>query len=332
MKAAITPNYGPASILTVKEVATIEPGPNEVLVEVHATPVTAGDRRLRAADFPGVSAIAGRLMLGVFAPRATVQGSVFAGRVVAVGAEVTRFQIGDDVFGGVDNGAYAERVAVREDGAIARMPTNITYEEAADAPYGGVTALRFLRNLGRVQPGEHVLVLGASGGVGRYAVQIAKHFGATVTGVCSADHAEMVRDLGADHVIDYRSEDFRKNGVKYDVIFDIADAATFAGSRDSLAPKGRYLTVFMTLRALMWMAITAMSDGQKAASGVALSSRQDVEELSELLGNGTIRATVARTYALEDIAAAHSAAEHITHGTMIVTPVVDVAHRIDLAA
>lgn len=309
MKAIITPGYGSPTILETREVATPTPGEHELLVEVRATVVTEGDRRLRSADFPGVTALPGRLMMGVFAPRASIQGTMFAGRVVGVGSGVTDFAVGDDVFGGVDHGAYAEFLTVSEEGRVAKIPDGVTYEEAVDVPYGGVTALQFLRDVGEVKPGDHVLVVGASGGVGRYAVQLAKQMGATVTGVCSARNAEFVRTLGADHVIDYTTQDFTTNGERYDVIFDIADATTFSKCRRSLTPTGRYMTLYVSIGVLIWMALTALGGGPRALAGVALGTREDIEKLRDLLADGVLRPAIAARYEFDRITDAHAAAE-----------------------
>jgi NADPH:quinone reductase-like Zn-dependent oxidoreductase len=163
-------------------------GPRDILIRVHASTVTQGDRRLRAADYPGITSLLGRVFTGVFRPRHRIGGSNFAGRVVNVGAEVNRFAVGDDVFGSTLHGAYAEYLAVREDSAVERMPESTGYAEAAVLPYGGGSALAFLRDLGRVQPGERVLIVGASGGVGRFAVQVARQLDAHVTAVCNPHH------------------------------------------------------------------------------------------------------------------------------------------------
>ena len=220
MQAATLSNYGTPDAFTLAEVPTPTVSEGQILVRVRATVVTQGDRRLRSADFPGISAIPGRLLMGVTRPRNTVHGTMFAGRVEAVGEGVTDFAAGEDVFGACDNGAYAEYLAVKADSGIAKMPSGISYEQAAALPYGAVTALMFLEGMADVQPGQKVAIVGAAGGVGRYAVQVARHLGAEVTAVCSARDAELVREFGAHHVVDYRSEDFTAADTKYDVIFD----------------------------------------------------------------------------------------------------------------
>ncbi len=320
MKAAFTPRYGPSSVIETRSIPTPTVANDEVLVQIRATPVTVGDRRMRAGDFPGISALPGRLMMGIFGPRHAVLGTMFAGRVVDVGRAVTEYSIGDDVFGSVLHGAYAEYLAVPADAPMmAKIPVGIGYDEAADVPYGGVTALQFLRDLGEVGEGDKVLILGASGGVGRYAVQLAKHMGAEVTGVASRRNLPLVLELGADHVIDYTTEDFTRNGEKYDVIFDIAGATTFAKSRASLTDHGRYLTLFISLRVLGEMAVTSFSSGPQAKFGIAMGSREMLIELRDYLATGVIRPLVAQRFPLERIADAHAAAESGLQGAVMVT-------------
>jgi NADPH:quinone reductase-like Zn-dependent oxidoreductase len=320
MFAALTLQYGPADVLEVREVRRPEPAADEVLVEVFATPVTAGDRRLHAADFPGVLAnIAGRLMMGVTRPRNPIQGSMFAGRIVATGAGVTRWRVGDDVFGSVDGGAYAQFLTVNTDGPIASIPKNASYKEAADVPYGAVTALRFLRDFVGVEAGDHVLIVGASGGVGRYAIQVAKTLGAQVTAVAGARSQDLVGELGADHFVDYRSEDWRTNGGRYDVIFDIADATSYIEARDSLTNTGCFATLFMTLDVIWHNAKASILGGPRAVCGVALGTAEDMQTLSEWLAEGRLRATPGTSFDLADIAQAHAFAEQRGDATVMVT-------------
>ncbi len=320
MKAAFTPLYGPANVLEVREASTPSPGDHELLVELRAADVTAGDLRLRAADFPSFTAVIGRLMFGLWRPRHPVQGTMFAGRVCAVGAAVTAFAVGDRVFGSADRGTYAEYLCVADDASVAKMPEGMGYEEAASVSYGAGTAWHFLTELAQTQPGEQVLVLGASGGVGRYAVQIARHLGAQVTAVCSARNADLVRELGATHVIDYRAEDFRRSGRRYDVIFDIAGATSFRQSRASLTPRGRYLTVYLSVGVLVQMGWTALRGGQRALFSVAMGSQEQTRRLRELLVAGAIRPVVADRFPLARIADAHAAAERRqVQGSVVVT-------------
>ena len=229
MKAIVYTEYGPPEVLQLKEVEKPAPKDNEVLIKNYATSVSAGD--VNARDFshvpPGFGPLP-RLMFGISGPRKPVIGSDIAGEVEAVGKGVQQFKVGDQVYGidGDNLGAYAEYVCRPEDGALATMPTNMTYEEAAAIPFGACTALYFLRDEGNIQSGQEVLINGASGGVGVYAVQLAKYFGADVTGVCSTNNLDTVRSLGADKVIDYTQEDFTQNGETYDLIFDMVGKNT----------------------------------------------------------------------------------------------------------
>ena len=244
---------------------------------------------------------------------------MFAGEVVRIGSEVTRFSVGDRVFGGADAGAYAELLVVSEDSSVATIPDGIDFETAAATPYGAGTALHFLRDLARVKRGERVLILGASGGVGRYAVQLAKHLGAEVTAVCSRQAFERVRELGADHCIDHRTEDFTANGQRYDVIFDIADASSFTHSRGSLSATGRYMTLYISLSALAAVAWTALVGGQRALFAVVVGEQSRTQELAELLAAGVIRPVISERFSLDQIAEAHRMAERGLHGEVLIT-------------
>ncbi|MEZ4327522.1 MAG: NAD(P)-dependent alcohol dehydrogenase [Polyangiales bacterium] len=320
MRAAITPKYGPPTILELRELPAPALGAQDVLVEVRASIVSEGDRRIRSADFPGMTAVPGRLMMGVFGPRAQVGGTMFAGTVVAMGERVTRYAVGDDVFGSAPHGAYAELLCIPEDGAMARMPAGLTHDEAAAIPYGAGTAHHFLVELAQLQPGERVLVNGATGGVGRFAVQLAKHLGAEVTAVCSRAHHELARELGADHVIDYKTTDFTTHGERYDIIFDIADSTTFGACRASLTPRGRYLTLSVSLRVLLQMGWTRVKGGQRALVSVALGDREHIEQLAALVTEGAFHPVIAKRFPLEDIVAAHQAAESGSHaGAVLVS-------------
>ncbi len=322
----MTRAYGSPHVLVTRDFPTPSIAAWEILVEVHAGGVTAGDIRLRTADFPGVSAVIGRLMFGIFGPRRPIQGTTFAGRVVQVGAQVTKFAVGDDVFGSVDGGAYAQYLQISADGAVAKTPGRLSGDEAAAIPYGAGTALHFLKEIAELLPGEKVLVLGASGGVGRFAVQIAKHLGAEVTAVCGRAGFSMVRELGADHLIDHRCEDFTRNGQRYDVILDIADASSFAHSRSSLTQSGRYLTLYVSVRVLAQMAWTGLRGGPRALFSVAVPGQEQMRALGELATQGLLRPVMAESYTLEKIALAHAAVESgDLHANVVVRPCAAVA-------
>lgn len=318
MRAVKNETYGSPQVLKICDMDRPAVGPRDILVEVCATTVTQGDRRLRAADYPGLSAVFGRLIFGVFRPRQVVGGSNFSGRVVEAGQDVTRFSVGDDVFGSTDHGAYAEYLVIAEDGTVAPLPTTTSYAEAAALPYGGVTALAFLRDIARVQPGERVLVVGASGGVGRQAVSIAKHLGAHVTGVCGSD-AEVVRNQGADDVIDYRRGDFTERGEKWDVIFDTTEGNHFRDFKKALTETGRYLTLYVTVRVLLEMLFTNVRRGPRALCGVAMGDAQQLMDLGELADTAAVRDPIAARFPLVQASDAHALLENeAPHGSIVI--------------
>ncbi|MEX1367901.1 MAG: NAD(P)-dependent alcohol dehydrogenase [Nannocystaceae bacterium] len=313
MQAAIHHQFGAPQVLQMQEVEPPAVGDDQILVQVHASPVTQGDRRLRAADFPGIGAVVGRLMFGVLRPRYPIPGTMFAGKVVAVGPKVTRFSVGDDVFGSCDSGAQAEYLAVGQDSAVATIPEGIGYDEAAATPYGAGTALGFLRDVAKVQAGERVLIVGAAGGVGRFAVQIARHLGAHVTGVCRGRDAAMVTELGAHEVIDYTQQDYTRGGEIYDVIFDTASGDGFRTAKASLSERGRYVTLYMNLRTVFQMLVTAILGGPKVAASVVVGSQALTQDVAELLACGAIWPVIGARLPLARIADAHARLE--TGGT-----------------
>lgn len=327
MKVANQTAYGSPHVLRIEEVEAPELAEDGILIEVHASAVTQGDRRLRAADFPGAGAVVGRLAFGVLRPRNPIPGTTFSGRVVEVGCAVTRFEVGDDVFGSCMNGAQAQYLAVAEDSPVAKMPAGFEYAEAAAVPYGAITALAFIRDVAAVKSGDRVLIRGASGGVGRFAVQVARHLGAEVTGVCSAGKAEMVRRLGAQHVIDYAQEDYTKNGETYDVIFDTVSGDGFRAAKPSLTEQGRYVSLYMTLRILVQMLTTAVFGGPRASASVVMGNQQLAQDVAALLAQGAIWPVVAARYPLARVADAHHELETGNpHGTVVVC-VVDTPQR-----
>lgn len=321
MNAAIQGVYGPPDVLRQGVVPEPKVGEHDVLVQVCASPVTYGDRRLRAGDFPSVFWLPGRLALGLFGPRNRVPGTMFAGRVAAVGAKVTRFSVGDDVFGASLRGAYAERVVLAEDGAIGRMPAGATYADAAALPYGAGTALHFLREMGAVAPGQRVLIVGAAGGVGDFAVQVAKDLGAHVTAVCARRSFDRMRALGADAVLDYATEDFAARGEVWDVVFDASETVGFARARRALTPSGVFLSIGVTVGVLGWSLVQSLFGRRKVRTGGAFNGRESIEELGQWYARGALRPHVRASFPLQRIVEAHAEAERRgADGVVLVTP------------
>lgn len=306
MKAIVYEKYGPPEVLHVQEVPKPTPKDNEVLIKVHATTVTSGDWRARSLNLPKGFGSMGRLFFGVSKPRQPILGTELAGDIEAVGKDVTKFKAGDQVFAfsGVGMGGYAEYKCMTEDGALAHKPANLTYDEAAALSFGGTTALDFFRR-GKLQSGESVLINGASGGVGTAAVQLASHFGAEVTGVCSASNMELVGSLGAHHVIDYTTEDFTANGKTYDVIVDTVGTAPFARSKGSLTERGRLLLVLGGLPDLLQIPWVSMTSSKSVIGGPAIGRPEDVRHLAELAEEGAFKPVIDRRYPFEQIADAH---------------------------
>lgn len=309
MKAIVYTEYGPPDVLKLQEIEKPVPKDDEVLIRVHASTVNAGDANMRGFVFvpPGFGLLA-RLMFGVSKPRIPILGTELAGEVEAVGKDVTLFKVGDPVFGiGSDRmGAYAEYACRPERGALAIKPVNLTYEEAAAIPFGAGAALYFLRDAAKVKAGQKVLINGASGSVGTYSVQLAKHYGAEVTGVCSTAKAELVRSLGADHVIDYTKEDFRHNGQTYDVIVDIVvGKVSFAACKGSLTEKGLYLAVAGGPREMLQMVWTSLSGGRKVLAGTPGENRDNMETMKKLAEAGVLKPVIDRRFPLEQTAEAH---------------------------
>ncbi|MCB1503180.1 MAG: NAD(P)-dependent alcohol dehydrogenase [Bauldia sp.] len=322
MKAAVYDRYGPPDVVSIRDVPTPEPGPKDILVAVHATTVNTADWRFRAAAFPGIMAVPGRLMAGVFGPRQKILGGEFAGRVAAVGSDVQRFRPGDAVFGFSGQRAHAEFVAVRADGPVAIKPPSLSFAGAAAVPFGASAALGFLRDFAKIAAGERVLVIGASGGVGVYAVQLARHFGAEVDGVCGTDNVELVCSLGATRVFDHQREDFRAGGESWDVILDPVGRTTFAASRTALRPGGRHVFLEFGLTEIVQALTTSVSGDRRVVIGVSGDTREDLDLIAGLLETGAVRPVIDGLYPLERIVEAHARVEsRHKRGSVVVTVV-----------
>lgn len=308
MKAIVWTGYGPPEVLQLREVAKPTPKANEVRIKIHATTVTTGDCEMRNLRFPYWIRLPMRAFIGLRRPtRITIPGTYLAGEVEAVGADVTRFQVGDPVFGTTlfGFGAYAEYVCVPETGAIATKPAAISYADAAPVGLGGLEALHFLK-IANLQPGEKVLINGAGGSIGTYGIQIAKHFGAEVTAVDSGEKLAKLRGVGADQVIDYTQQDFTKNGQRYDVIFDIIGKSPFARSVQSLNPGGRYLIANPTgLLQLVRGKWTSRQSDKKVLFEMTSPTTEDLAFLADLMAAGKLRTVIDRSYPLAQVPEAH---------------------------
>jgi NADPH:quinone reductase-like Zn-dependent oxidoreductase len=314
MKAIIFTEYGSPDVLHLGDVAIPTPKDGEVLIKVHAASVAYGDLLARnianitSSEFnmPLPLLLPSRLAFGWSKPRVNILGSEFAGQVEAVGRSVTRFQPGDAVMGyrGQRMGAYAEYLCMPETGSLTIKPAAMSYAEAATVPYGALMAMSLLRH-GHIQPGHKALINGASGGIGSAALQLAKHYGAEVTGVCGGPRLEYVRSLGADHVIDYAKEDFTRNGQRYDLILDVLGKSSFDRCKNSLTPDGIYLLASFKSRTLLQMLRTRVAGSQKVVCALASERPEDLAAVGRLIEAGQFRTAIDRSFPLEQAAEAH---------------------------
>ncbi|MGB5370833.1 MAG: NAD(P)-dependent alcohol dehydrogenase, partial [Flavobacteriaceae bacterium] len=311
MKAVICTKYGPPEVLQVKEIKRPIPKDHEVLVKVYATTVSAADYRVRSFTVPTSFWLPARLMLGLRKPRKSILGMELSGEIESVGKAIKLFKKRDKVFAATLQtfGAYAEYICLPEDGAIALKPTNMSYEEAAAIPIGARTAFHYLKKIGNVKPEQKVLIYGASGSVGTYAIQLAKYFGAEVTGVCSTVNLELVKSLGADKVIDYKKVDFTENFEMYDIIFITVDKCPFTACKKALSKKGIYLNIGRPIPSIqmMW---TSLTSSKKIIVGK--NSPETAEALiilKRIIEKGQLKPVVDRNYTLDQIVEAHRYAE-----------------------
>jgi len=311
MKAVVCTKYGPPEVLQTQEVPKPEPKDNEVLVKIYATTVTAADYKVRGFDVPPVFWLPARLIVGLKKPRKSVLGMELSGKIESVGKKVTTFKKGDEVFAATLDtfGAYAEYICLAEDGPILPKPNNLNHEEAAAIPIGARTALHYLSNIANLTSGEKVLIYGASGSVGTYAIQLAKYFGAKVTGVCSTGNMALVKSLGADKTIDYTTKDFTKNFETYDIIFVTIDQCPFTACKRALAETGTYMNIGRPVPS-MEMIWTSVTSNKKIVVGE--TSKVKVEELlllKRIIENGGLKPVIDRSYLMDRIVDAHKYAD-----------------------
>ena len=314
MKAIVYERYGPPDVLELKEVPTPTPKDDEILIKIHATSVTSADWKFRKAEPFMV-----RFFNGLVKPKNTILGTEFAGEVETAGKDVKNFKNGDQVFGFSGFGSYAEYICLSDNAVVTTKPANLTCDETAAVPFGAMAALFFLRK-GNIKSGQKVLINGASGAVGTYAVQIARSFGAEVTGVCGARNMDLVKSLGADRVIDYTREDFTQNGETYDIIFDTVGRTSFSDCKNSLKPNGFFILTVFGPRQIFQMLWTSMLGGKRVICGVSKERVEDLIFIKELLETGKLKPVIDKLYPLENIVEAHRYMEkgHKT-GNVVIT-------------
>jgi NADPH:quinone reductase-like Zn-dependent oxidoreductase len=323
MKAIVHTKYGPTDELQLKEVEKPVPGNNEALIKIHATTVTTSDCNVRNFTFvPKSFKFFARMMFGFKKPKINILGIDLAGEIEATGKAVKLFKVGDQVFGstGIKMGSHAEYCCVPENGALAIKPADMSWEEAAAISLAGNTALFFIRDLAKIQSGQKILIHGASGAVGTYAVQLAKFYGAEVTGVCSASNTEMVKSLGAFKVIDYTIEDFAKSNERYDFVFDVVGKTTFSQCKGILKQKGVYLENMLGLKDIPKMMWTSIISGKKIKGGVSKANSENLNFLRGLTESGKLKPVIGRIFPLEKTAEAfHYVEQGHKKGNVIIT-------------
>lgn len=312
MKAAITERYGNAETVSIQEIPTPKPSPTEVLIKIKTTTVNSADWRIRSLNVPRGFGLLLRLAFGFSKPRKSVFGLELAGTIVGVGEEVDQFAVGDEViaFPGSKMGAHAEYIALDENSNILHKPANMDWDAAAALCFGGTTAYDFLMNKGKLNAGERVLINGASGTVGGAAIQIAKYYGAIVTAVCRADNAKLAYQLGADYVIDYRTEDFTTLNQQWDIILDAVGNAPFSRVHHSLFPGGRLLMVVADLPQTLKSLFIKDKDNKRAIAGTAREDYGDIQQLITLFTQGAFKPVIQQVIPFQEVRKAHAILDH----------------------
>lgn len=322
MKAAVCFRYGPPDAVEIKDLPKPKPGPRDVLIKVLATTVSSGDARVRSANFPRGMAALGKLALGWSGPRQGILGTELAGLVEEVGRDVTLFKKGDAViaYPGMKMGAHAEYSLMREDKALCAKPEDMSFIDASALGFGGLTALYFLRDRAKLQAGESVLVIGASGAVGVAAVQLARFLGGVVTGVCSGKNTALVKSLGAHEIVDYQKTDFTRDKVKYNVIMDCTGTVSAASCSALLQPNGRLILAAADLVQMLEPLWKSLNDGKKVITGTASERREDLQLLIDLAERGQYKSVIDQSFPLEEIAKAHALVDSgRKRGSVVVT-------------
>jgi NADPH2:quinone reductase len=327
VKAILHTQYGAPDLLQLREVDKPAPRDNEVLIAIHATTVSTGDCNMRNFTFVTKAMLPfAKLTFGIRKPwKARVLGTELAGEVESTGKDVKKFKKGDRIVAstGMAGGGHAQYACLPEDGAVALKSVSLNWEEAVAIPFGANTALYFLRDLGKIQAGQELLIIGASGSIGSAGVQLAKHFGAIVTAVCSGANVDLVKSLGADRVIDYTKEDFTSRANTYDLIFDIVGATSFRRCRHALKPSGIFLQNIMGLSGMVGILWTSIVGGKKLKGGVAMESPARMNVIAELVLAGKLRPVIDKSFPLERIAEAF---RYVEQGHKKGNVVITVAH------
>jgi NADPH:quinone reductase-like Zn-dependent oxidoreductase len=308
MKAVVYKKYGPPNVFESLDLEKPTPGPCEVLIKVFSTTVTTADCMMRRGD-----TFLSRILLGLIKPKKKFQvlGTEFSGKIEAIGSKVRKFKTGDEVYGfrGFGTGCYSQYKCMNEDGSLALKPCNMEFPEAASVVDGATTALFFLKEKANIQQGQKVLINGASGSIGTFALQLAKYFGAEVTGVCSTKNIELVKSLGADKVVDYTKEDFTQTGDTYDIIFDTIGKSSFARCRKALKNTGKYVVTLMTFKVILQSILTKFGNSRKVIFAMSLNKAEALNFIRSLIEDGKLKTIIDRHYSLEELSAAHEYVE-----------------------